>query len=397
MPLPHLPSHSQARCLCRLAGIAGVLALTANATNAASAALDADPAWLDRTIALLDDESFAARESAEKKLISEPTLTLEEIGQRAARSGLSAEQRLRLNRAGLERFAAIPRAGLGVRFAAPNGFGGVPLGSVLENFPASKVLRAGDVVRSIDGQEVGNTNQMGALILSRLPGETLLMEIERTPPIDEAPGGIAEIERLVLDVPLGKYEDLETGVKLTPDRLGAAYMQYQRRLGLLKTQSRADVRVGASLAPLEWLRAEGYDHTAPSKVASKLENISAWQYFSFAGQPASWISPIDLRRGDMNVMNRRAMAGLQNNGLYDRLEEALAGYRAMLLRLVEIDEQLALIAKTNEVRLQRAPARIDQLKAERSTMVEGLDELAKELSASGQSKGDSENASIDSP
>ena len=96
-------------------------------------------------------------------------------------------------------------------------------------------------------------------------------------------------------------------------------------------------------------------------------------------------------------MNRRAMAGLQNNGLYDKLEEALAGYRVMLHRLVEIDSELSIIEKTNEVRLQRAPARIDQLNAERTTMVEGLKELAEELSASRRPETDSGNASADIP
>lgn len=353
-----------------------VAALTISAT--AAGALYADPAWLDETIARLDDESFETREDAAAALIAEPTLTIDEIGERLASADLSAEQRLRLNRVGIERFAKMPRAGLGVRFAAPNGLRGVPLGSVLENFPASAVLRAGDVVLSIDGQRVDSTAQMGALILSRLPGESLRMEIERTAPIEEAPGGIAEVDRLVVDVPLGRYEDLATGVGLTPDRLEAAYRQYQLRRGASFASDRTDTLVGASLAPIEWLRAEGYDHTAPTQQVGKLASISAWRYFSFAGQPRSWNAAIDLRRGDSSIMNRRAMVGLQADGLYDRVEEALAGYRAMLIRVGEIDTQLATL-KSGAALIDAD--RVARIRAERVTMFEGLEELAQELSS----------------
>jgi hypothetical protein len=317
------------------------------------------------------------RENAASELLNEPTLTIDEIGTRLAATSLSAEQRLRLNRVGLERFAKMPRAGLGVRFAAPNGFDGVPLGSVLENFPASRVLRAGDVVLSIDGQPVDSTAEMGALILSRLPGESLRMEIERSAPINEAPGGIGTVDRLMVDVPLGKYEDLATGVVLTPDRLEAAYRQYQLRQGAGPAADRADSAVGASLAPIEWLRVEGYDHTAPSEQGGRFGSISAWRYFSFAGQPRSWNAAIDLRRGDSSIMNRRAMVGLQADGLYDRVEEALAGYRAMLLRVGEIDAQLA--AVRDGTALADAD-RLTRISAERVMMVNGLEELARELS-----------------
>lgn len=354
------------------------LALAALAIAASSAVANAaDPVWFAGTVARLDDESFAARERASEALITEPLLTIDEIGERLRAPGLSAEQRLRLERVGLERFARLPRAGLGVRFAAGNGFDGVPLGSVLENFPASAVLRAGDVVLTIDGQPVSDTAHMGALILSRQPGESLRMEIERTPPPEEAPGGIADVERLILDVPLGKYEDLASGVVLSPDRLEAAYRQYRLRRGAEPTAGLTDVEVGGSLAPIEWLRAEGYDHTAPLVTAGKFENIAAWRYFSFAGQPRSWIAALDLRRGDLSVMNRRAMVGLQANGQYDRVEEALAGYRAMLIRMTEIDTQLAAV---REGTVLSDADRVARIQAERIKMVEGLDELASELS-----------------
>ena len=370
-PAPKSDTMISAQPVCRF--VLAALAIAACSTDA----IAAEPAWFDGTVARLDDESFAVRERASAALVAEPTLTIEEIGTRLGAPGLSAEQRLRLERAGLERFAKMPRAGLGVRFAAGNGFDGVPLSSVLENFPASAVLRAGDVVLSIDGQPVTDTAGMGALILSRQPGESLRMEIERTPPPDEAPGGAAAVERLFLDVPLGRYEDLASGVVLTPDRVAAAYRQYRLRRGAEATAGHADSEVGGALAPIEWLRVEGYDHTAPLVSAGKFENIAAWRYFSFAGQPRSWNAALDLRRGDLSVMNRRAMVGLQANGQYDRVEEALAGYRAMLIRMTEIDTQLAAV---REGTVLSDADRVARIQAERIKMVEGLDELASELS-----------------
>lgn len=347
------------------------------AKNAAGAGAPAqlDAEWLDATIAQLNDDSFIVREAASKRLAEAPSLSLDRLEARLAEGGLSPEQQSRLNRAALERFAALPRAGLGVRFGPPIVSGGVPLGSVLDDFPAAAVLRGGDIVVSINDQPVESTNQMGALILSHQPGQVLRMVVDRPPPLEELPGAVGQPERLTLEVPLGDYADLATGVELTPDRLDDAFHEYKRRLGI--DRDPVSARVGDELAPLQWLKAEGYDHTVPSAPVGAFEPVPAWRYISFAGQPSSWNAAIDLRRGDPSAMTRRVMVGLQANGDYSRLEEALAGYRAMLLRVVEIDDQI----KSMQGGIARAfdQARFDRVQAERAELMQGIQEIAAEL------------------
>ena len=342
-------------------------------------------AALDALLEAIASDDFETRETASLRLESLETISIEEIEDRLAGDDLSAEQRTRLDSAARRRFGAMPRAGLGVQFGAPRREDGVELGAVLPNFPAATVLRAGDVVLSIEGVPVRDTTQMGAFILSHRPGETLSIVIERSTGAAEADGiipppGVAEVERIALDVPLGSYEDLQTNAPLTPDRIEAAYRRYQFRKGLLADGGNAEV--GGGLTPLGWLKAEGYDHTRPGGPVvpgGSFEAVSAWRQVGFAGQPRSWIATVDLRRGDPNAMARRVLRGLQPglqaDGIYDRLEEALSGYRAMLDRVVEIDR---MVDPSGEGRLPD-PARLARVKAERDELVQGLDELAAEM------------------
>ena len=353
---------------------------------------------LDALLAALDADDFATRETASSRLESNELISLADIEDRLMRVGLTAEQRTRLDSAARRRFAAQPRAGLGVQFGAPRREEGIELGAVLPNFPASEVLLAGDVVIAIDGVRVSDTAQMGSFILSHRPGETLRMLIDRSVPArdqafpapDQADGPAAgleapvamptRVERLTLDVPLGRYDDLNTGAQLTPDRIESAYRRYQFRNGLLSagTSTTGNGPAGAGLTPLGWLRAEGYDHTIPTAPAGSFEALSAWRHVGFAGQPRSWAALIDLRRGDPNAMARRVTRGLQADGIYDRIEEALAGYRAILERVVEIDKQLTPTGSSPVP----DPARVMRIQAERDELAAGLEELAAEMAES---------------
>jgi len=219
-------------------------------------------------------------------------------------------------------------------------------------FPAAEHLKPGDVVRTINGQTVTRSAHMGAIILSHLPGETLRIEVDRPVPVKAPPpGGLPggnvqppaaepEYERVTLDVPLGSYEQLETGQRLTPSRLGPAYRQ---RLARREAEGGGLPVIGGGITPKAWLRAEGYDTDAGLAPQRRLQSINAWRHIAFGGQPDSAVSCEELRRGDINAAVVRANRALQADGEYDLIEEALAGFRALSHRLTELDAELARI------------------------------------------------------
>jgi PDZ domain-containing protein len=76
---------------------------------------------------------------------------------------------------------------------------GVTLVGVDAGTPASKVLKAGDVVVAIDGTPVTDTDGLVAIIGKRHPGDTIEVTVERKPP-----GKGSRPERVTKEVTLGR-------------------------------------------------------------------------------------------------------------------------------------------------------------------------------------------------
>ena len=311
-------------------------------------------------IAALDAPSLEQRDRATAQLLGDDSISQADIERALAEDRLSWEQRLRLTGLGLALFAREPRAGLGVQFGTPVE-GGAPLNAVIAGFPAAAVLRPGDIVRSIDGQPVINTAHMGAIILSHDPGDSLELVIDRPTGPPPRPGQQPPTQRLTLNVPLGRFEDLNNGLP-SPDRLWAAYRQRLARTGA----DRPPPMIGTGLSPLAWLHAEGYDEQPPAAPKSRLKSVPAWRTIKLAGQARSSVSGLDLRRGDESDRLRRATIAIRADGVYDEVEETLAAYRAIVGRLT----QLASHADTKP----REPA---QLKREHEERAELETELVK--------------------
>lgn len=317
------------------------------------------------------------------ELYADPAFDLETIERWLALPELTPEQRLRLEVLGRERFASMPRAGLGVRFANLPTDEGVRLDGVLPGFPAGEVLRPGDIVLSINGQPLNNSAHMGEVILSHMPGESLVLDIARpAPPIPRAIGadGVElppPVEHLTVAVPLGRYDDLQTGIALTPPRLEGAYRHRLARVGALITPG----EIGAGLTPLEWLHREGYDETRAIAPLSQLNPVMAWRSVSFGGQPASWIAGIEVRRGDQNAMMRRANIAIQADGVYDRVEEALSGYRALVRRMAELRIEMSRASDNPDDRAAHAALRLERIRDEQALLERGVGELVEFFTA----------------
>lgn len=204
------------------------------------------PDSIEGLVAALDAEGFDARETASDALRERAAELLHaiEVG-RINAADLSPEQRNRVADVLEGHFYETPRAGLGVQFQPMDPAGnGVALQMVLGEFPASRVLIAGDSIITADGVPLGempNSRAMEilrAMIISRNPGDTLPMTVQR--------GGV----RVELDVELGDFRNLNNGggAPAEVDLLRA----WQLRAESLGLASRWDGRIETAVARRDW-------------------------------------------------------------------------------------------------------------------------------------------------
>ena len=186
--------------------------------------------WIDQLAA----PNLADRDKATEQLESFEgpleTIVINRMTDPDLTPDLTPEQFARVETALKNRFFKAPRAALGVGFAPPGQANNqrqpvaVILERVLPEFPCSKTLKPGDIIRVIDGIELPPTdgaNQVRSVILSHLPGEELELVIERD--------GIRHFFR----VPLGDFARLNSPMpRDMGDRLKSAWEIRKARLGL---------------------------------------------------------------------------------------------------------------------------------------------------------------------
>ncbi|MBZ0171607.1 MAG: PDZ domain-containing protein [Phycisphaerales bacterium] len=336
------------------------------------AAQPAIDAATEAAVDALDSPVLSEREQANARLLADGSFTLADAERLLASDSLTAEQRLRMEGIGLSMFHRTPRAGLGVQFGPPVEGRGAPLNAIVPGFPAAEFLKPGDLVRSINGEPVVNTNHMGSVILSHAPGDSLRLGIDRPLGPVLNPAEPPPFQSLTLDVPLGRFEDLNNG-QPTPVRVEAAYYQRLSRAGAIHTPP----LVGDGLSPLLWLRAEGYDERETEAPTIAVLPVAAWRVLSFGGQPVASVSDIELRRGDEHAMMRRSSVALQADGVYDHIEESLAAYRALVRRLAQL-RALVGEAPAGDADAQQS-LRIDRVRAEQAELERELRSIVRTL------------------
>ena len=167
------------------------------------------PSGLRAIVTRMDDPAWSAREAASKEA-SSGTWTMQELRKALDEPSLSLEQRSRLEEALWLVWESKPRGAIGITMG--QGPGGVLVTQVHEGFPASRVLRVGDVIESIDGVATPNNDGLVAVVQRRGPGERLRLTVVRGGP-GAAPAIVAQqpakAERLELEVELGDFAALE--------------------------------------------------------------------------------------------------------------------------------------------------------------------------------------------
>jgi hypothetical protein len=193
--------------------------------TAPPAAEPAEPVESDDLTALTAPD-LAEREDAQRRLATMLEAlpgSLVALEATLRRTDLSPEQRARLEQIGAELYRAEPKAAMGVQFGG-RATAGVRIGGVLEgpNFPAAKLLRAGDVLTHADGRVLLSADQLRWIILSHAPGEVLPVRLLR--------GEGDAAATLDIDVPLGAFEDLSGAASVDEPTLRAAYAERLRRV-----------------------------------------------------------------------------------------------------------------------------------------------------------------------
>jgi hypothetical protein len=188
--------------------------------------VEVDESWLEKQVAALDSDDFATRDKASNEIAGNEHLTLKTIEHRLSDPSrpLSPEQKMRLSEAGLKMFTSSQRGAMGVSFSLTDGaVDGVKVGGAVDGFDAKRVLKAGDVIREMDGvsltfgDQMRSRNMVVALIISHDPGDEVTLNVIRNG------------EPVVVRMKLGNYRDLRNANELDAPRLRLAWdMRCQR-------------------------------------------------------------------------------------------------------------------------------------------------------------------------
>ncbi len=190
-----------------------------------------DESDLASLIELLDSPNLATREQATTRLSRRSDFGIQTIESLLRENqSLSPEQRMRLFAAGRETFLRGPHAGMGIQFGQRLQ-NGVQIVSTVAGFDAARVLRPNDVIMSIDGRPISSREQISSEIISRAPGETMELKIERNG------------RELAVSLEMGSYEDLRNP-PIARDRLERAWLVRLARNGM-----RDPLGVEPALAP----------------------------------------------------------------------------------------------------------------------------------------------------
>lgn len=183
-----------------------------------------DPAAVERAklpqpllecIARLDDPKFDVRQRASAELDA-GAFPLEEMIAALARGSLSPEQHARLVASACTRALALPRGALGIRMQSSMDRvrPGVEISMLLPGMPAERVLRAGDRIERIGDITVEASDQLVAMIQSRVPGDAVRLTVARARRdergrVQVGADGLSIEDRIEVEVELADAAELE--------------------------------------------------------------------------------------------------------------------------------------------------------------------------------------------
>ena len=234
---------------------------------------------------------------------------------------------------------------------------------VIPEFPAATVLRAGDVVMSMEGQQLWDATHMRVLILSHRPGESMRAQVRRMRP----DGSLATIE---VRVPLGRYEDLENAAQPLISERRRAFVERLRRHGVL---DQPGAEIGGAITPRAWLEIEGLWPDVPPggelDLGLATPRRSGMGYdpgrqVAVAGQPRTGLESNAIRRSG-DLWRERSYTELLRRATRETdLDAFIAALRQSVRQLAETGAQITALAD-NPARPPHATATLQRLRTDR--------------------------------
>lgn len=130
--------------------------------------------------------------------------------------GLSLEQVNRLLRVMEIRLLYAPRGAIGIQMLLQQGInpGGVEVTAVIPGLPAEELIKVGDVITHIDGEQLNDRDDLARIVQSHWPGDPLQLRVLRTkraiPDADGNRPAEPVVELLEIEIELGSTEQLRT-------------------------------------------------------------------------------------------------------------------------------------------------------------------------------------------
>lgn len=339
--------------LCSMLPPAGAMAEQPGAAREAPQqdASASTPLSLDAAVAALIAEDVSSRLRAAETLSGSPDIRLVDLERvLRERRDLSPEQRRKLMSIAKLRFYSEPRGALGIRFAFNDGGGGgAVLADVVQGFPAAEVLRVGDRLLSINGRRIESDDDVRASIVSRDPGERVVIRLAR----DGKPITVRAV--------IGTY----AGSGFQPDALAQAmpiaWRERSREYGLADLDEPAALSV--AFAPDAWTfdpMTDRIDRLIVDGTGIVVEPSG----IALGGEPDAVVQPLRRTQADQAIpLSQGGRGGLMSQR--DLIRQQLADASVMVGQFSEIvatfDAQAAdptlPIERRRELERQAAPFR----------------------------------------
>ena len=134
---------------------------------------------LRKLLESLGDPSWKVRSQATSELVAN-RFSNEQLLAGLRQLDLGVEQRARVLAVLSRRILEAPSGAVGIRMSSGLGEqGGVRIEAVIEGMPAAGLLKAGDLIVAIDDQPVRRSSDLTSIVQSKLPGETITVDIKR--------------------------------------------------------------------------------------------------------------------------------------------------------------------------------------------------------------------------